>query len=523
MASTTGIEIGPDTCLLAGVRPARAGGAEVFAVHRISADDWPLHDDAKSDVLRAARRGKRLPVRASVVAWGLPDGAVDDEISRIALRPVEAAGFRITSILTPPQALARLAATRPRNSPSEATAWLALNTHGVAIAIVSGSELLFSRTFQWTYDPNLVSGKAQLLQRYTLIARVAPELRRGMDIVRQSHGLPVEAVVTCGDLPELRSLTMPLIEELDLEVETLDSMDGLHAAGKATLDRFGELAPALRLAVAAALAPVARSPRTSNLRAAMGIAAAVALIAALAWTTFSYWSVSPVRVARTTPSTQQAPAARPPAPSARSPLAAPPLSSKPSPAPVDEPRPLPTAGTREPKPPPVARRESKPAPLPATANAERKAPSVASVPAPPFFSRPEPALAPGPPLARNAPPPVEQSPAERRPPTVPSSTVTMSPEQHMARPDDARRNMSPSPATRAPDARQAPLKEPLPKVDSILIDQDRRLALIDGAIVGVGDTIGGRVVVQIDRDAIVLSEPSGRIVRVRLRAPGINH
>lgn len=520
MASTTGIELGPDTCLLAGVRPARAGGAEVFAVHRITADDWPLHDDAKSDVLRAARRGKRLPVRASVVAWDLPDGAVDDEISRISLRPVEAAGFRITSILTPPQALARLAATRPRNSPSEATAWLALNMHGVAIAIVSGSELLFSRTFHWTYDPKLVSGKAQLLQRYTLIAQVAPELRRGMDIVRQSHGLTVEAVVTCGDLPELRSLTMPLIEELDLEVETLDSTDGLHAARKATFDRFAELAPALRLAVAAVLAPVARSPRTSNLRPAMGIAAAIALIAALAWATFSYWTVSPVRSAMTTPSTRTAPAARPPAPSTRSPLPAPPLSSKPSPAPVGEPRPLPTAGTREPQEPPAARRESKPAPLapqPATANAERKAPAVVSAPTPPSFSRPEPAVVPGAPLARNAPPPVEQSPAERRPPTVPSSTVNMSPEQQMARSADPRRNMSPSPATLTPDARQAPLKEPLPKIDSILIDQDRRLALIDGAIVGVGDTIGGRVVVQIDRDAVVLSEPSGRLVRVRLR------
>lgn len=512
MASTTGIELGPDTCLLAGVRPARAGGAEVLAVHRITADDWPLHDGAKSDVLRAARRAKRLPTRASVVAWDLPDGAEDDEIARIALRPVEAAGFRIISILTPPQALARLAATRPRNSPSEATAWLALNMHGVAIAIVSGSELLFSRTFQWKYDPNLVSGKAQLLQRYTLIAQLGPELRRGMDIVRQSHGVPVEAVVTCGDLPELRSLTMPLIEELDLEVETLDSTDGLHAARKSTLDRFGELAPALRLAVAAALAPVARSPRTSNLPAALRIAAAIALIAALAWATFSYWSLSPVRTARTTPSTQPAPAVRPPAASARSPLPAPPLNSRPSPAPVNEPKPLPTVGTREPQPPPVARRESKPAPLAprsATANAERNAPSVA--------------IAPGPPLARNGPPPVEQSPAERRPPPVPSSTVTMSPEQQMPRPADTRRNMSPSPATLTPDARQAPIKNPLPKVDSILIDQDRRLALIDGAIVGVGDTIGGRVVVQIDRDTVILSEPSGRIVRVRLRAPVIHH
>jgi hypothetical protein len=57
----------------------------------------------------------------------------------------------------------------------------------------------------------------------------------------------------------------------------------------------------------------------------------------------------------------------------------------------------------------------------------------------------------------------------------------------------------------------------LPKVDSILIDQERRLAIVDGTIVTVGDSVGPRVVVQIDRDAVVLREPSGLSVRVGLR------
>ena len=63
--------------------------------------------------------------------------------------------------------------------------------------------------------------------------------------MRASHGISVDAAVTCGDLPELRSLTMPLIEELDLEVETLDSMEGLRPVGKAKLERLAERAPAL--------------------------------------------------------------------------------------------------------------------------------------------------------------------------------------------------------------------------------------------------------------------------------------
>ena len=59
--------------------------------------------------------------------------------------------------------------------------------------------------------------------------------------------------------------------------------------------------------------------------------------------------------------------------------------------------------------------------------------------------------------------------------------------------------------------------EPLPRIDTVLIDQNRRLAILDGAVVGVGDPIGSRVVVAIAREAILLREPSGRIVRVRAR------
>jgi hypothetical protein len=505
MSSTTGIELGPNTCLLAGVRPVREGGAEVFALHRIDAAAWPSHDVALSALLRSVRRGKRFPYRASVVAWGLPDGAVDQATARSALRPVEAAGFRIASVLTPPQALARLAGTRPRNSRGEAVAWLALNMHGAAIAIVRGSELLFARTFQWTYDPNLTIAKAQLLQRYSLIAHLAPELRRGIAAVRESHGLPVEAVVTCGDLPELRSLTMPLIEELDLEVETLDSTDGLHAARKAKLDRFAEVVPALRLACAAALTPDARSPRASDPPGIMRIAAAIALIAALAWGGYSYWTVSPARTVRPMPVPQRTAAIRPPAATARPPAPVPAVTPSRSPVAAPAPKPAPSVARREPRavPVPVARAEpksvtpaAKPAPPPATATVAQK---------------------PTAPLTRS-----EASRSIPRVESVPSATVTAPPEQLSSPVSDTRGNVLPSPATLMLEGRQAPLKEPLPKVDTVLIDQERRLALIDGVIVGVGDSVGSRVVVQIERDAVVLREPSGRFVRVRLRSPIAN-
>ena len=62
------------------------------------------------------------------------------------------------------------------------------------------------------------------------------------------------------------------------------------------------------------------------------------------------------------------------------------------------------------------------------------------------------------------------------------------------------------------------MKEELPRVDSILIDQERRLAVIEGTIAGVGERVGGRVIVQIDPEAVTLREPSGLLVRASVRS-----
>jgi hypothetical protein len=63
----------------------------------------------------------------------------------------------------------------------------------------------------------------------------------------------------------------------------------------------------------------------------------------------------------------------------------------------------------------------------------------------------------------------------------------------------------------------APLQDPLPVVSSILVSQQRRLAVVDGVIAREGDVLGRRVLVTIDSDAVVFREPSGRRVRVPIR------
>ncbi len=192
--------------------------------------------------------------------WGLHQSAsVTDAATRASLAPLLKAGFQIDDVMTPPQALTALARQRPAVRGRDGTAWLALNRNGAAIAIVVDGELAYSRELDWHYQP-AASARQELLQRYTLVAHLAPELRHGLDVVRQQRGRTIDGVVTCGDLPDLRSLTMPLIDELDLEVETLDSLDGLEVP-EAVAEQIGDQAPSIRLATAAG---AGRSEATSS-------------------------------------------------------------------------------------------------------------------------------------------------------------------------------------------------------------------------------------------------------------------
>jgi hypothetical protein len=449
MASTTGIEVGSDSCILVVVRTGPAGSGEVRAIHTISPAEWRAHDDSRADLLRVVRKAHRLPRRAVVVAWNLPGNEVDNESARAALRFVENAGFRIQSILTPPQALARVAGMRRRPSSPDATVWTALSMHGAAIAIVDRRELLFSRTFSWKYQPGLIEMKAQLLQRYSLVAHLAPEVRRGIEIVGESRGLSVNGVVTCGDLPELRSLTMPLIEELDVEVETLDSTDGLRAAGTVSAERLRESASAIRLACAAVLMPgddrtstnSPAAPAKEETSLAMRAAAALALIAALGGGAFLLRSIVAPTPVKPMPVPQRSVAASP----ARVPSAI------------------------EPKPTSAAHEESQKADA-AGSKADARTSEAEDL----------------------------------RSDSTPVSTVLSV-------------RAEPKMSASAAGARRPPLKAPLPAVELILMDQKRPLAVVGGAVVGVGDLVGPRTIVRIERDGVLLREPSGLVVRASIR------
>lgn len=370
----TGIELTADSCVLVGIGPGE-GSPRLEAVEIFEPSDWPPRRLART-------RRKRFDAHAVVVAWTQEDAAME---------PLLRAGFSLEERLTPEEALALLARSR-RPDGDGASAWLALSRQGAAIIITRGAETLFSTRVAWKYSA-AVRPNDQLLQRYLLVAHLAPALQHGMARVKAEHGLAVESVFTCGALPELRSLTMPLIEELDLEVETLDTLDGLDVAPDAEATAV-EHAPALHLAAVAAAAAPLEAPRSRW----WGRSAAVLVILLGGW-----WLLTPTR----------------------------PGQDGGADAPVVIPAPAATSGSS-------------------------LAPEPSVVPL-------IPAASPG--LAR-----------ERRAPAV-----------------------------------------PLPAVTSILYGNGRRLAILDGSIMGEGDWVGDRRIVRIERDAVVLRDRAGETVRVPVR------
>ena len=255
----------------------RRGEVVVSAAELLDPASFP-GENAFTAALRKTRRLLRLPRRCRVVLWGLPEGANRKDI---AVKPMfaslTAAGFTVDRVVTPCNALAALARVKAARGDG-ATCWVAINRGGVAIVVVRPGEQVYAHSFVWDSSIGASGSQARLLQRYSLVSFLSPEVRRAIAASRES-GYPVAAVVTCGNLPDLRSLTMPLIEELDVEVETLDSLDGLMVK-PAAAERLTGMEAAIRLACAAAIARGTR-PWNDAARAAAERSRALASAAAL--------------------------------------------------------------------------------------------------------------------------------------------------------------------------------------------------------------------------------------------------
>jgi hypothetical protein len=474
----TAVELGTDICALARAS-VHADGVHVYAAETLDPAAFP-GGGTFGLALRSSRRKLNLPRRCRVVLWGVAEGASRRDPSvKPRLEPLESAGFRVERVVSPCNALAALARLKAARG-ENATCWLAVNRGGVAIVVVRPGKQLYSHSFTWDWTIGAVGSQARLLQRYSLVASLSPEVKRAMAIARQ-HGTPVELIITCGNLPDLRSLTMPLIEELDVEVETLDSLEGL-VVKKGAEDQLADLAPAIRLACVGAATRSSRQWDSSRRwktraeRALLYAAAIVGLIAAgYAWYTWTHPSAAPASEIRT-------PVQQPPV--------QPPAVQQPVRQSVQHPAaPEPAPATAKPQPPPPAS------------------------PSRPSIGTPSIAATTG--STRTAPPP---KPAPRVAPSVNSPAVRA--DKSVARPAQpaiptaAEQRRSAEPPAPAPSL-PARLEDPVPRIATILVSWDRRYATVDdGQIVGIGDILGRRTVIAIDERSVVLREPSGLQIRV---------
>jgi hypothetical protein len=203
---------------------------------------------------------------------------------RALLGPIADAGFLVEGVTTPCGALWSQALLRRPSLPGEVHAHVALGASQSALGIFADGSLLYARDLDWGYAAQSASTGATQ-DREVLANRLSTELRWSFLYLKQYWEQDVSQVLLCGDMPEVRSLTAPLIERLNVEVETLDTLEGFDAARLP--EGFAERASTLRLASSIAVSPppvnllpvevaASQTSRSAFRAVAAGTAAAVA-------------------------------------------------------------------------------------------------------------------------------------------------------------------------------------------------------------------------------------------------------
>jgi hypothetical protein len=434
--------------------------------------------------------------RAVVVALAPIDGV------RAALQPLLDAGIRLRSIVTPAAALTSLARLRRRTAATTEAleCYVGLEERATCVALVRDGMLMAARDLDWGFIDELGEGR-QIRRREDITARLADELGELFSSVSGSGGGTVTQVCVCGALDELRSMTAPLMERLDVEVEPLDSLFGIDATRlPEPADAFREQGAGFRMAWAAAVdvpSPInllrPRRRQQANARfARAAIAAGVVVGLSVGWvaeratrstaaiTATTTAANQPIRKTGLTTRTLRVNVSLTDIPS---PSVAmfnsidPVVAAVPAALPTPVPTPSLVAAAEPARVPPPAVVPRMGEPVMTTASRAQMQPSFAS-------SKPVPAA-----LTRPALEPVIALPPAPR--TVERVSV------------------------RTPSAPQAEV--PLPfdaTLGTILYSSERRLAIVDGRIVGVGDVIRDARVVDITPGSVLLRDSQQRLRRL---------
>jgi hypothetical protein len=259
---------------------------------------------AWADIAPASPPANRAARQSVVVAM-----AAAAEMSA-ALQPLIDAGIRVLTVTTPAMALGSLARLRRQLSkPDAIEAYVALEEKLTCIALMRGSVLIAAHELTWGYIDERQPGR-QFRQRDDIAKRIGDAIT---DFIAGIGGSDTDIgqVCVCGGLPELRSMTAPLMERFDVEVEPLDSLFGIDAARlPEPVAEFRERGAELRLAWAVASdwpSPInllrfrkRQASKAALARVAVATGMAAGLVLGWRIERSQIWrSIEPVAVART--------------------------------------------------------------------------------------------------------------------------------------------------------------------------------------------------------------------------------
>jgi hypothetical protein len=434
-----------------------------------------------ADIAPASAKDTRAARRAVVVSMASASDLTD------ALQPLREAGIRLRTVTTPAMALSSLARLRRAvSAPDTIEAYVALDEQVTCLALVRNSVLLAAQELPWGFidrDYTLTEPR----RREDIAARLAEAIGEFVAAIGGATG-DIGQVCICGGLPDLRSMSASLMARLDVEVEPLDSLFGIDTARlPEPADEFRERGAELRLAWAVAVdwppaINLLRARKRNVSKTVLGRAAV--LVGAAAGLGGSWWVVershlwdAPAPVARVAGNTV-----------------------------AGERVPLRPATRVEPLQPAVA----------------TKAPVVT---APPVVATRAPVVT-APPIVTAPPVMVNREPIAPRPPAVVSRLAAAAIPPPMADPPSAivARPVRLAAVVAPARVRPAPPPEVILGFDAvlgtILYSSDRKLAIIDNRIVGVGDEVRGARVTEIAPGTVMLRDAQGRLRRLALGAGG---
>lgn len=216
-------ELGPSTWTAMAVERLRD-----CAPRMVAAASFDVMSTSLMDEFRQFRVREHLTSQAAVVLWpepGDPGVAAFDfqsrgrvslpkaRVIRERVAPFVRSGGQVSDVLLPHEAVVRLAALAGWPS-----AFVLVMQPPVACLAVVAAGAVDATYVSWEPVPaSSANDAARLLARYQFASRLMPYLRA------RAGEVPEARMAVCGRYPDLRSAMVPIVEELDREVDVLDS------------------------------------------------------------------------------------------------------------------------------------------------------------------------------------------------------------------------------------------------------------------------------------------------------------